>query len=123
MLEKDLPRAIVESNYKKYIPKECRKRHAFFIKKPIHNALAGLSGHDAVYVKEQYLSQFESMAPNYLCEEYKALMDNISPGQTGHPPSRMLLRVCADDIKYCENETTVWKTLCALQDLCFITTR
>jgi len=31
MLEKKLPREIVESEYKKYIPKECIKRHAFLL--------------------------------------------------------------------------------------------
>ncbi|XP_043290064.1 tyrosine-protein kinase JAK2 isoform X2 [Venturia canescens] len=118
MLEKDIPREIVESDYKKYIPKECIKRHSFFIKKPIHNALARISGHDASYVKEQYLNQFESMAPNYPCEEYKALMDKEIP-----TPLRVLLRVSMSDVKYCETENGIWHTLCAFEDLCFISIR
>lgn len=49
MLEKDIPREIVESDYKKYIPKEVMKRHAFFVKKPIHDTLVKIqkNGHDA----------------------------------------------------------------------------
>ncbi|KYM80827.1 Tyrosine-protein kinase hopscotch, partial [Atta colombica] len=47
MLEEELPQEIVESEYKKYIPKECIKRFDFFIRKPIHNALTKLSGYDA----------------------------------------------------------------------------
>lgn len=42
MLEKDIPKEIVESEYKKYIPKEVIKRHAFFIKKPIRETLVKL---------------------------------------------------------------------------------
>lgn len=119
MLEKDVPREIVESDYKKYIPKECIKRHSFFIKKPIHNALARISGHDASYVKEQYLNQFESMAPNYPCEEHKALMDKGIP----NPASRVLLRVNMNDVKYCESENSEWHSLCAIEDLCFVSIR
>lgn len=121
MLEKQLPREIIESEYKKYIPKECIKRHAFFVKKPIYNALAEISGEhlDASYVKEQYLQQFESMAPNYLYEEYKALMDKGVP----NPPAKVLLRVNREEIKYCETDTDDWKTLCTIEDLCFISIR
>ncbi|KAF7385653.1 hypothetical protein HZH66_011495 [Vespula vulgaris] len=119
MLEKRIPREIVESEYKKYIPKECIKRHAFFIKKPIHNALGRISGHDASYVKEQYLKQFECMAPNYPYEEYKALMDKGIP----NPPSKVVLRVNVDEVKYCETESGAWNQLCAIEDLCFISIR
>lgn len=119
MLEKGIPQEIVESDYKKYIPKECIKRHAFFIKKPIHNALQRISGHDASYVKEQYLKQFECMAPNYLYEEYKALMDKGVP----NPPAKVLLRVNVDQVKYCEVDNGGWNILCAIEDLCFISIR
>lgn len=49
MLEKDIPQETVESDYKKYIPKEVIKRHAFFIKKPVHESLAKIKkcGYDA----------------------------------------------------------------------------
>ncbi|XP_015172173.1 PREDICTED: tyrosine-protein kinase hopscotch isoform X1 [Polistes dominula] len=119
MLEKGIPREIVESEYKKYIPKECIKRHAFFIKKPIHNALGRISGHDASYVKEQYLKQFECMAPNYPYEEYKALMDKGVPS----PAAKIVLRVNFEEVKYCETESGVWNQLCAIEDLCFISIR
>ena len=45
------------------------KKACFFIRKPVHNALTKLSGYDATYVKEQYLKQFERMAPNYPYEK------------------------------------------------------
>ncbi|KZC14013.1 Tyrosine-protein kinase JAK2 [Dufourea novaeangliae] len=119
MLEKKVPRETVESEYRKYIPKECIKRHAFFIKKPIHNALRKISGYDANYVKEQYLKQFECMAPNYPYEEYEVLMDKGL--QT--PPTKVTLRVNVDAVKYCETIATSWTTLCAIEDLCFVSIR
>ena len=118
MLEKKVSRESVESDYKKYIPKECIKRHSFFIKKPIHNALARLSGHDASYVKEQYLKQFEIMAPNYPCEEHKALLQKGIENSL----SRVVLRVNADRIDYCEVDEK-WITLCTIEDLCTVSIR
>ncbi|XP_076665720.1 tyrosine-protein kinase hopscotch isoform X1 [Andrena cerasifolii] len=119
MLEKRVPIKTVESEYRKYIPKECIKRHAFFIKKPIHNALRKISGYDANYVKEQYLKQFECMAPNYPYEEYEALMDR----GLQNPPAKVSLRVNVDEVKYCEAVATSWSTLCAIEDLCFVSIR
>lgn len=124
MLEKKLPREVIEAEYKKYIPKECIKRHAFFIKRPIHNALRRISGHDPSYVKEQYLKQFESMAPNYPYEESRALMDKGNGlGNIPNPPAKVLLRVNIEEVKYCEMDTNKWNTLCAIEDLCFISIR
>ncbi|XP_029033401.1 tyrosine-protein kinase hopscotch isoform X4 [Osmia bicornis bicornis] len=119
MLEKKVPRETVESEYRKYIPKECIKRHAFFIKKPIHNALRKISGHDANYVKEQYLKQFQCMAPNYPYEEYEALMDRGFQ----NPPAKVSLRVNVNEVKYYEANATSWTTLCAIEDLCFVSIR
>lgn len=85
MLEKGVERDIVESEYKKYIPKEVVKHHFFFIKKPIHDSLVKIkksAQHDAWFVKGEYLKQFEEMAPNYLSEEYKALADEDGCVQT-----------------------------------------
>lgn len=50
MLEKDIPRESVESDYKKYIPKAALKRYPLFIKKPIHDSLGKLkkSGHNSL---------------------------------------------------------------------------
>lgn len=128
MLEKNLPRETVESEYKKYIPKECIKRHAFFVKKPIYNALAGISKEhlDASYVKEQYLQQFERMAPNYLYEEYKAIMKqgvsnnkDSNSKEDSNPPVEVLIRINREEIKYYET-INEWKTLCTIEDLCLI---
>lgn len=49
MLEKDIPRGTVESEYRKYIPKEVLKRHTFFVKHPIKDTLRMLekSTHEA----------------------------------------------------------------------------
>lgn len=49
MLEKDIPKETVVSDYKKYIPKEVIKRHSIFIKKPIQDTLGKIkkAGHDA----------------------------------------------------------------------------
>lgn len=102
MLEKDIPREIVESDYKKYIPKEVIKRHSIFIKKPIHDTLGKIkkTGHDPWYVKMEYLKQLEIMAPEYLAEEYKALADrdgsvcNSLVKVTPYHPSEPGIRIC-----------------------------
>ncbi|XP_020283323.1 tyrosine-protein kinase JAK2 [Pseudomyrmex gracilis] len=118
MLEKKLPRESVESDYKKYIPKVCIKKHFFFIKKPIHYAFNTLEKEaDPLYVKEQYLKQFESMAPNYLTEEYKALMNT----SLSNPWIPVLLRIDSEEVKYSDmTDSDTWKTLCTIVDLCFI---
>ena len=118
MLEKNVTREVVQSDYKKYIPKECIKRHSFFIRKPIYNALGRLSGHDASYVKEQYLKQFEIMAPNYPCEEHKALFQKGGENSL----TRVLLRVNADRIDYLDVDEK-WATLCTIEDLCTVSIR
>ncbi|KAJ8881577.1 hypothetical protein PR048_018061 [Dryococelus australis] len=85
MLEKGLNRQAVENNYKKYMPKEVIKHHLFFLKKPIHETLSKIKKdcrHDAWYVKSVYLKQFEDMAANYPCEEFKALMDEAGSVKT-----------------------------------------
>lgn len=118
MLEKKIPRETVESDYKKYIPKECIKRHAFFIKRPIHNALGRISGPDPSYVKEAYLKQFESIAPNYPYEEYKAQMDKSVRTEV-----KISVRINNEEVRYCEVDSGKWVTLCTIEDLCFISIR
>ncbi|XP_033221595.1 tyrosine-protein kinase hopscotch isoform X2 [Belonocnema kinseyi] len=115
MLEKNVSREAVQSDYKKYIPKECIKRHSIFIKKPIYNALAQLSGHDASFVKGEYLKQFGEMAPNYPCEEHKALFQKGGDNSL----TRVLLRVNADKIDYLDVDDK-WITLCTIEDLCTV---
>lgn len=39
MLEKEIPKETIESQYRKYVPKEVWKRHAFFTRKPIRDNL------------------------------------------------------------------------------------
>ena len=103
MLEKGVDRDTVESDYKKYIPKEVIKHHFFFIKKPVHDSLGRLkknAQHDSWYVKSEYLKQFGDMAPNYLSEEFKALTDEdgcvynvllrVNPFHEEHPGIVML---------------------------------
>ena len=121
MVEKNISRDAVVSDYKKYIPRECIKKHSFFIRKPIYNALGKITGHNAPFVKEQYLNQFETIAPNYLHEEYKALMDTGIPDS----PIGVTLRVNAIEVKYCSTDEheLQWKTLCTIEDLCFISKR
>lgn len=81
MLETGVSREVVESNYKKYIPREVYKHHMFFVKQPMHDSLESIERHaktskyEAWFVKNQYLKQLESLAPNYLCEDYKAFID------------------------------------------------
>lgn len=55
ILEEGLTREAVESDYKKYMPKEVLKRHPFFMKRPIQKTLVKLqkTGYDkwwGVYV-------------------------------------------------------------------------
>ncbi|XP_023023371.1 tyrosine-protein kinase hopscotch isoform X3 [Leptinotarsa decemlineata] len=125
MLEKDIPRESVENDYKKYIPKEVLKRHAFFIKKPIHDTLGKLqkSVHDASYVKAEYIRQLEIIAPEYLSESFKAVIDqdgsicniiiNVTPCQNAEP-----------EVRYClESKKDQWFLICSIEDLGFISIR
>lgn len=82
MLETGVSRDAVESDYKKFIPKEVYKSHMFFLKQPMQRSLDSMidrcakqGKHEAWYVKNQYLKQLEDLAPNYLCEEYRAFVD------------------------------------------------
>lgn len=82
ILETGASRDAVESDYKKFIPKEVYKSHMLFLKQPMQKSLGSMidrcvrqGKHEAWYVKNQYLNQLEGLAPNYLCEEFKALVD------------------------------------------------
>ncbi|KAF5274388.1 hypothetical protein FQA39_LY07268 [Lamprigera yunnana] len=125
MLEKDLPRESVESEYRKYIPKEVLKRHSIFIKKPIHDSLGKIkkSGHDAWYVKMEYLKQLEVMAPEYLAEEYKAITDvegvtyTICVKVSPFHPTQPGIRICY------ESKRDHWDHVCTIEELCYISVR
>ncbi|KAB0805260.1 hypothetical protein PPYR_02230 [Photinus pyralis] len=125
MLEKDLSRDTVVSDYKKYIPKEVLKRHSLFIKKPIHDSLSNIqkASHDPWYVRMEYLKQSSVMAPEYLAEEYKAVTDHngaltsvivrVSPFHTPQP-----------GIRYClDSEREKWEHICGIDELCHISVR
>lgn len=125
MLEKDLPKESVESEYRKYIPKEALRRHYIFIKKPIHDSLGKIekAGHDSWYVKMEYLKQLELMAPEYLAEEYKAVTDQdgaisniyvkVSPFHETQPGIRISF----------ESKREQWQHICTIDELCYISIR
>ncbi|CAG9764694.1 unnamed protein product [Ceutorhynchus assimilis] len=126
MLEKGISREVVESEYKKYVPKDVLKKHAFFIKKPIHDHLVQLEKHsrlDASFVKAQYINQLDLIAPEYLSETYKAMTDldgtlativiKISPPHIKDP-----------GIRYClEAKKDQWTLMCTIEELGFISIR
>jgi len=125
MVEKGVERDIVESDYKKFIPKEVIRHHFIFVKKPIHDSLVKIkknAQHDAWFVKGEYLKQFEEIAPNYLSEEYKALMDEDGCVHT------IFLKVCPfhekqPGIRVQYNGKKEWHQLCTIDDLCYISVR
>jgi len=67
----------VENNYRLFIPKTIYKQHKFFLKKRIHDSLVKLLAHDRPknlkYIKEQYISQVEELAPSYFAEDFYAM--------------------------------------------------
>lgn len=79
ILEEEKSRETVEQNYKQFMPKEVVKYHMFFLKKPVQDHLKKIIDNNMVdthyvsVIKESYLEQFNSIAPDYLEEEYKAL--------------------------------------------------
>lgn len=84
ILEEDKSRESVELNYKQFMPKEVVKQHMFFLKKPVQETLKKIINNNTVdthyvsIIKESYLEQFNSIAPNYLEEEYKAIYNEKS---------------------------------------------
>ncbi|XP_067002399.1 tyrosine-protein kinase hopscotch [Anabrus simplex] len=125
MLETRVERDIVENDYKKYIPKEVVKHHLFFIKKIVHDTLGKIKkgcNHNSMYVKGEYMRQFEDMAPNYLREEFKVLTDE------GGSVRALLLRVNPfhrdePGIRMCIDGKKQWQQLCTIEDLCYISVR
>lgn len=105
ILEEDKSRETVEHNYKQFMPKEVVKQHMFFLKKPVQDTLKKIINNNTVdthyvsVIKESYLEQFNSIAPDYLEEEYKALHNEngcsvnvtfrVNPFHTEMPGVRM----------------------------------
>uniref|UniRef100_A0A1B6DNP3 non-specific protein-tyrosine kinase n=2 Tax=Clastoptera arizonana TaxID=38151 RepID=A0A1B6DNP3_9HEMI len=128
ILETGVSRCDIESDYKKYIPKEVLKHHRFFVKRPIHDTLNSIENgakkgrHDSWYVKKEYLKQFEDLAPNYLCEEFTASIDEANSIRP------IVLKVNPYDkdfpgVKYLHDSQKQIHHLCSIEDLCFITVR
>lgn len=84
ILEEEKSRETVEQNYKQFMPKEIVKQHLFFLKKPVQETLKKIINNNTVdihyvsVIKESYLEQFNSIAPDYLEEEYKAVNNDGS---------------------------------------------
>ncbi|XP_071446998.1 tyrosine-protein kinase hopscotch [Hetaerina americana] len=125
MVEESVDISVVESDYKKYIPKEFVRRHPFFIKKPIHNSLEKIKNggtRDPTYIKGEYLSQFEGIAPNYMIETYKAVTDyegapchislTVNPYHSDMP-----------GVLFSTSGTKEWQLLCTIEDLCYLSAR
>lgn len=131
----DMYRALVEKNlqvenvlddYKKFISKEVLKHHKFFIKKPIRDSLMAIvkHGHDAWFVKGEYLNGLNAMAPEYLTEEYTVIMETdgvakrvcvrVSPYHKDYPG----IRIC--NAIESPNQKIEWEHISSIEDLCFI---
>jgi len=79
ILEEGESKETIEQNYKQFMPKEVVKQHMLFLKKPVQDSLKKIINNNTVdthyvsVIKESYLEQFNSIAPDYLEEEYKTL--------------------------------------------------
>lgn len=124
-MEDGVTKREVEKDYKKFFPNEVLRRHLFFIKKPVMDALNGIKMNtkpDACNVKKGYLDQFKNLAPRYLTEEYNALINegdnvysatiNVDPFHEESPGMR---------IKYDGKDE--WLHTCTIDDLCYINIR
>ncbi|XP_050532080.1 tyrosine-protein kinase hopscotch [Daktulosphaira vitifoliae] len=127
ILEEDKTRENVEQNYKQFMPKEVVKQHMFFLKKPVQETLKKIINNNSVdahyvdIIKDSYLEQFNSIAPDYLEEEYIALYNEngssvnvtlrINPFFSKMPGIRM-----------CTENRKEWVHLASIVDLCFLST-
>ncbi|XP_030744957.1 tyrosine-protein kinase JAK2 isoform X2 [Sitophilus oryzae] len=128
ILEKGISRDIVANDYKKYLHKDVVKKHALFIKKPIIEHLRKLEERageiNVLFVKAQYMTQLDIIAPDYLFESYKAVTD-----LDGQHPYSITVQVAPFDkvepgLKYClESKKNQWTLICSIEDLGFISIR
>lgn len=80
------------------------------------------SGHDAWYVKHEYLKQFDIMVPEYLAEEYKA--DTEKDGSISNIIVRVEPPSSETPIKYCfDSKKENWHVVCTFEDLMYISMR
>lgn len=138
----------IQANYKQFIPKTIYKQHKFFLKKKIHEALvkvlANSKPQNSKYIKEQYISQVEELAPRYFTEEFHAMtykqeeypatvrVDVYHPTEPGisvaymgkHNVSR---EDTAKNITVYINQQCLiflqWEHVCTIEELCFISIR
>lgn len=73
--EDGLSEEYVLEHYRKFLPVHAKQKHKFFLKKPVIQKFKKVRRDvDALYVKNGYLEQFKKIAPNYLTEEFNALI-------------------------------------------------
>lgn len=76
IVEDNLTRQQVIKNYRNYVPTSVLRKHRFFLKKPVIQSFeeVRVKDCDVAYLKNAYLEQFEIITPNYLAEEFNALI-------------------------------------------------
>ncbi|CAL8096712.1 unnamed protein product [Orchesella dallaii] len=127
VLEDGVAQSYVENNYRQYVPKFIYKYPPFFLKKRIHENLTRLVSQAQGYhtntrfIKEQYISHLEVIAPSYLAEEFHAMTFRrdeypatvrVDPYHSEHPGVSMTYI-----------GKTSWEHLCTIEDLCFVSMR
>lgn len=81
ILETGATKEAVGKDYKKFLPKYVYDYHWFFAKNPMRKSLdtveklSSKKKLEAWYVKIQYLTQLENLAPNYFSEEFSAFVE------------------------------------------------
>lgn len=75
-IEDNVTRKQVKRKYEQYLPPRAKKAHRWFLKRPIleHFEKVRVDDNDIFFVKDGYLELFQNIAPNYLDEEYDALI-------------------------------------------------
>ncbi|XP_066257100.1 tyrosine-protein kinase hopscotch-like [Euwallacea similis] len=131
VMEKEVSVEAIEQDYRKFVPKVLLKKHRFFVKKPIRKNLVNLckavkdKPFSADFLKSQYLGEVDLIAPEYLSETFKAVID--VDGRSCYiivkvtPP-----HVPNSGVKYCwesKRNPQNWTHMCTIEELGFVTTR
>ncbi|XP_066255438.1 tyrosine-protein kinase hopscotch-like isoform X2 [Euwallacea similis] len=131
VMENGVSKESVEEEYRKFVPKVLLKKHRFFVKKPIRTHLEKLE--EAVkikpfgvdFLKSQYLGELDLIAPEYLSETYRALID--VEGRSCFITIKVTPPNVPDSgVKYCwesKRDRQDWTHMCTVEELGFITTR
>ncbi|KAL0279111.1 UNVERIFIED_CONTAM: hypothetical protein PYX00_000731 [Menopon gallinae] len=124
-IDEGVPLDQVEADYKKYIPKALLKNHFFFIKPKIHSSLSKIKikkEQNGWYVKEEYLTMFDKIAPQYLTENYTAkIFHNGSERQVYVQVNPF--HESQPGVSYRFDPKEDWQHLCTIDDLCYISVR